>query len=111
MTVQAPPPDFQRYWWPDLVDFVGRVNRAYAEVPFSATSWWRSEADNSRVGGARFSQHLIGTGVDLVASNPYSNHQLANALRRQGLVVVATYPRHVHAQLYQAGFLQSWLGA
>lgn len=109
--VQAPPPNFQRYWWPELWDFVNRVNGAFGECPFQVTSWWRSEGDNSRVGGDPYSQHLIGTGVDLVASSPYTNAHLDQALRRHGLITATNYPKHVHAQLYPAGFLRTWLGA
>jgi hypothetical protein len=106
---QSPPADFVRYWYPEIWEFVTRVNRASQECPFQVTSWWRSENDNDRVGGNRYSQHLIATGVDAVPIAPYTKAHLATAFRRQGLVTVDQYRFHVHAQLYPAGFLSSWL--
>jgi hypothetical protein len=109
MGYTAPPQNIVYFWYPEIRDFVGRVNRASFECPFWVTSWWRSEGDNDRVGGNKFSQHLIATGVDLVARAPYSNAHLNAALRRQGLITDTNYPKHVHAQLYPAGFLKNWL--
>ncbi len=109
MAFQRPPPDFIRYWYPDLLDFVNRVNWAYQECPFTVSSWWRSQDDNARVGGDPYSQHLIGTGMDAVPISPWRKDHLSAALRRAGLIAVDSYPRHVHAQLYPAGFLRAWL--
>lgn len=46
--------------------------------PFRVTSWYRPEPHNSRVGGARRSQHLSGRAVDLVVEG-YMGIDLAKA--------------------------------
>jgi len=40
--------------------------RNYFKIPFSPTSWYRSEELNSRVGGSKTSKHLLGEAVDIV---------------------------------------------
>jgi len=58
------------------------------------TSWWRSIAENARVGGNPRSQHLAGLAWDLAAPQP---DVLAAQLRHAGLVVVVERD-HVHVQ-------------
>ncbi len=111
MSVQAPPQLVIERHYRELVTFVDRVNRGALAfmrdgggqvVP---TSWWRSVFDNGRVGGHPESQHLLGLGVDL-AVEPEQIQQLADSLRRVGLVV-AVYRRHVHVQYDAAGFVRA----
>lgn len=109
MAYQAPPPDITRYWYPEIWDFVQRVRYAYRLVPFQVTSWWRDQAQNRLVGGNQYSQHLIATGIDAVPLPGYDKATLAQAFRQAGLIAVDTYPQHIHAQLYPAGFLERWL--
>jgi len=107
-----PPPRIIERLWQDLVLFVNRVNqgaltfiREGGTQQIHVTSWWRSPADNARVSGHPESQHLVGLAADL-AVEPQQIEQLANALRRVGLVVVV-YDRHVHVQHNVAGFIRS----
>ena len=105
MSVQYPPPWAWHYFAADLWKFIDRLRSTYYQVPFSATSWWRSYTGNLEAGGAEFSQHLIGTAADLWAEDLY---KLERELRRQGLIAVR-YSGHVHAQLWEAGKLERLL--
>ena len=61
------------------------------------SSFFRSVAENQRVGGLPDSQHLIATAIDLTGeTSPLLSH-----LRSRGLVVVER-GSHVHVQLWPA---------
>lgn len=81
-----------------LAEF-GRLNPGAVAV---VTSWWRSSAHNAAVGGAPWSQHRLGTAMDVAPLDTHFLECLAGALRRAGLISVP-YGQHVHAQLLQAG--------
>lgn len=110
MSYQSPPTEFVRYWYWEIWDFIPRVRAAYNWCPFYVSSWWRDEATNRAVGGDPFSQHLIGLAIDAIPVPPRTTEQLAAAFRASGLIAVV-YARHVHAQLYPAGFLERWLSS
>ena len=107
MPFQGPPPDILQSWYPDIVDFVGKVRAAYRFVPMGCTSWWRSVPWNRQVGGNQYSQHLIATAADLYPVQGYTMDEMVRALSRQGLGTVR-YPTFTHAQLHRAGFLAGW---
>jgi len=65
------------------------------------TSWFRSEADNLRVGGAPFSQHLLAWAVDW--DLPRDQHRDLVLLAMQLGMVAVDEGDHVHVQMYPAG--------
>ncbi len=103
----SPPPDIYFGWRPEIDQFIQRIRWAYSYCPMVATSWWRSYPQNVGAGGAEYSQHLIATAADVYPTRGYSLDDLERALRASGLITVR-YPRHVHAQLFRAGFLRRW---
>lgn len=107
MAVQAPPIEIIRPWFPVLLPFVQAVRVLLGEYPgLVPSSWWRSNADNRRVGGNSQSQHLLGLGADLDWSRLNSAQRIqATARARQLRLVPVTYNRHVHVQFFRAGVL------
>jgi Peptidase M15 len=65
----------------NMVKLATQLEKARDKIgkPFRITSWYRPEPWNSKVGGARQSQHLTGSGVDIVVAG-YSGRQLGQAL-------------------------------
>jgi len=104
MSVQAPPaqlvnayPDFYRWLLP-------RLNLISTLFPNAQpTSWWRSNARNLDVGGARNSQHLLAWAVDFAGPRDESRKLVAVA-ERLGLVAVDEGD-HVHVQMFRAGVI------
>lgn len=105
MTVTPPP---RRIWYPIEQRFPGFWRRfinaangaiATSGVPQTVTSWWRSEGDNSRVGGHPESQHILGMAFDIGGPN---RDAAVNPMRQAGFVVV-TEPTHIHVQALNAG--------
>lgn len=79
-----------------------QVLRDYLEVPVSVTgSGYRTPSHNKKVGGAKFSQHLTGSGADINAEG-YEPKQLAEVIEllilkgkmKQGGLGI--YPNFVH---------------
>jgi uncharacterized protein YcbK (DUF882 family) len=87
---------------PHIRDFIARARAANASL--AVTSWYRSRAHNDAVGGARFSQHLLGLALDTVPVAGAQRAQLAAAFRRQGLTAVDEGD-HLHVQRFPAGAL------
>lgn len=85
--------------WAPLLLYID-VAEALTRFPHHRiTSWFRTRADNLRVGGHPDSQHLLGFAVDIAPKIP------ASQLRRwltQGLVILEEGD-HTHVQLYPAG--------
>jgi len=86
--------------------------RAWVQVVSSAlvpgvsiSSWYRSPADNARVGGEPRSQHLLGIAIDLPLTNP--NRQVAGRLQRSGFQIISESD-HWHAQLPPAWAARFW---
>jgi len=88
-----------------LREFVPRFNWAVEGSVGECTSWWRSTADNARVGGHPFSQHLIGWAADV--TGPHQD-AIAKRARLAGMVAVKESD-HTHIQLLPAGILQTML--
>lgn len=63
----------------NIIALAKQLERARKQIgkPFRITSWYRPEPWNSRVGGARRSQHLSGKAVDIVVAG-FSGRQLGN---------------------------------
>ena len=71
------------------------------EVPdLQVNSWWRSPTQNAQVGGARYSQHLLGLAFDLDSSDL---DLLETAARAYWPGVVVREPGYLHLQLARAG--------
>ena len=87
--------------------FTQRVDQALAGLNVTATSWWRGAATNADVGGAQFSQHLLGLALDLDGPDRLVAR---DRLSRLGLpVIFHAVPGgapHVHVQALPAGLLQ-----
>jgi Peptidase M15 len=100
VAAQRPPPELEAAWGPLYREFLERVSAGAAGIPVSAvTSWWRSRSRNSSVGGAIYSQHLLGFALDLVTPRPTA---LVKSLNAVGLVAIDEGD-HVHVQAYRAG--------
>jgi len=72
------------------------------------TSWFRSPAENRRVGGDPDSQHLVGLALDIVPGKPSIQLAVAEASSRfaeAGFLVVPT-STHLHVQTFPAGLLR-----
>ncbi|MCD8486990.1 MAG: D-Ala-D-Ala carboxypeptidase family metallohydrolase [Desertifilum sp.] len=91
-----------------------RIARAAQEArnrigrPFIITSWYRPPAINAAVGGAIYSRHLEGDGIDFYV-NGLSGLQLYNLLDpwwQGGLGRYASFPDIVH--LDARGFVSRW---
>lgn len=105
MALEAPPPQIfglvpQWYWQ----QWIQALNFALRGIDAQPTSWWRSLADNVRVGGASNSQHLVGLAVDFVF--PRNQRTLAKQRLRQVGFVVIDEGDHVHVQTFEAGGLE-----
>lgn len=81
--------------------FFHRLQRALGGTRVRITNYYRSPEHNARVGGARGSQHQIGTAIDLVFPDWRSRRSAIDALRRQGLIAVDEGD-HVHVQAWPA---------
>lgn len=106
--------------------FIAELFKAVAHDPnafhgLRINSWWRSREVNDQVGGEDYSQHLIGTALDLTASEP---GQLHMALTRTpgihlGFVglfgteaaIAGAGEEYVHVQLAGAGVLEQYIHA
>jgi len=109
VAVEAPPREIiltWERWFPGFWRGFSNALRRGVQIggPLQATSWFRSVADNAGVGGDRFSQHLGGVALDLVADNP---RRSAEALRGAGLLVVEEFD-HLHVQTFPAGVMQEF---
>lgn len=99
--LQAPPYTLLRRYWVVYAWMFEKLRTLDALFPGSAvTSWWRNQAENTRVGGAEFSQHRLAFAWDIV---PPADElaQFADVAASLGWVVVR-YPTHVHLQVFPA---------
>ena len=94
--------EFYRWLLPRL-NFIG--DQFPAAVP---TSWWRSNSRNLEVGGAPYSQHLLGWAVDWQLPTSAQNREMVALANRIGLVGIDEGD-HVHVQMYPAGVIPKTL--
>jgi len=98
---------------PYIRDFARRINWAWEQAGSpagTATSWWRSPADNDRVGGAPFSQHLVACAIDVVLQDLADLGGFEDALRRAQIVPVWE-GSHLHIQYWPAGTLERYFSS
>jgi len=70
------------------------------------TSWFRDPVDNARVGGDRYSQHLLGWAFDVIGDEHEREH-LRDRATAAGLTVVDYGPgQHTHVQFLPTGVLE-----
>ncbi len=100
MPVLPPPPAIIRALRPQLTDFIERLILAEPD-PVGVTSWWRGQDLNREEGGAPFSQHLVGLGLDMVGDTA----GFRSRMRSKGLIVVVESD-HTHVQYWPAGTLE-----
>jgi hypothetical protein len=102
--IQSPPQEWLAPLSPLYSYLLGRLSQIGAGDPsMIATSWYRSDSENRRVGGHPESQHLFGFALDVVSENP---EYVVTSSRSLGLVAVDEID-HVHIQIFPAGFLRS----
>jgi len=120
IVIQATPPprEFVQFWETVLPGFwqvwIGAAERALREIDDDAggdtvvTSWFRTPAENRRVGGDPDSQHLVGLALDIVPGKPAILLAVAEAsdkFEQVGFLVLPTRT-HLHIQTFQAGALR-----
>lgn len=107
MSQIPPPPRIRAIWGQWIRELEDGANRAFLEVPFRPTSWYRDEARNKLAGGAEFSQHRVGTAFDAKPAPGFTNACLVEALRRTNRFhTVLDRGSHVHAQVLPAGLVR-----
>ena len=100
----APPVYVVQYLGTYIRAFVQAIDAALDPLGYdrgaTLTSWYRSPADNQRVGGEPRSQHLLGLAADIVFPTIVKASAM-RSLRAQGLTVLDEGD-HVHVQAYPA---------
>lgn len=84
------------------VQFLCRLVSLYELQPFSVSSWLRTPAHNTAVGGHPQSLHLAGLAVDLVPDNNGTIDTLAAHAHACGLHY-ETADDHLHVQFFPKG--------
>jgi len=95
-----------------VVNGIIKIARVMEEVrdrlggrPLTINSWYRDRATNQRVGGARYSQHILGSAVDFrhPTIHPYKVYSLLNEWygARGGLASASPFT-HIDARGYEA---------
>lgn len=101
---------FPGFWarWLGAADSAIREIAADAGGDTTITSWYRSLAENRRVGGQPDSQHLVGLALDVVPGKPSFKLAISEASSRFMEAGFVTVPaeRHLHVQTFPAGLLR-----
>lgn len=104
MSLESPPIELvvrydSVYRW-----LIPRLNFLFDKFPNAVpTSWWRSELKNMEVGGAAYSQHLLGWAVDWAL--PAREHRAMVQLTEHLEMVGIDEGDHVHIQIFPAGVI------
>jgi hypothetical protein len=109
--LRAPPPDIIRRYRGGMLELLIALRRAFDDGELddnraTFTSWWRSDADNARVGGAPTSQHRLGLALDITypgLTPAQLGARLASPFATD--VVIVVEDDHVHAQRYRSSSL------
>ena len=114
-----PPVHIVRFWEQAIPGFwlkwISAADHALRQIDDDAggdtiiTSWFRSPAENARVGGNPDSQHLVGLALDVVPGKPSFKLAISEASNRFMEAGFVTVPaeRHLHIQTFPAGVLRS----
>lgn len=98
--IDIPPYPLLRRYFSQYVGMIERLLTLEQLFPgVVLTSWYRSIADNERVGGAPLSQHRLGFAFD-VAVPPHDIDRFAAIASGLGFVAVP-YAEHVHLQVFE----------
>jgi len=81
----------------NAIDFATAVLNLSVFVPFSVTSWGRSEAHNASVGGLPLSNHRVWLAVDIVLDHASDRDRLVAMAARLRLRALDEGD-HVHLQ-------------
>jgi len=106
-----PPPEVRREMNRILgEDIYLRAQRAWerarqADPDVILESWFRTPARQRELGGATYSQHPLGTAVDLVQRDAAKRAAIVEALRREGFWVQER-GRRVHVQAIHPEWFQ-----
>lgn len=104
MSLESPPIGLVSRYEPVYLWLLPRLNFMFDRFPNAVpTSWWRSELKNMEVGGATYSQHLLGWALDW-ALPPGQNHDMVHLAEQLGMVGVDEGD-HVHVQIFPAGVI------
>ncbi len=87
-----------------------QVLRDYLNTPLKINSGYRSPAHNKAVGGAKFSQHLLGKAAD-ISSNKYTPDQIYAAvklLQKEGKIRIGGIGRYNSFLHLDTGNTREW---
>lgn len=87
-----------------------QVLRDYLNTPLKINSGYRSPAHNKAVGGAKFSQHLLGKAAD-ISSNKYTPDQIYAAvklLQKEGKIRIGGIGRYNSFLHVDIGNTREW---
>jgi len=95
---------------PALIQVIANVARDFGE-PLMITSGYRSPSYNSKVGGAKKSQHMLGKAVDFAISgrgmSTADKQQLIELCSRHGAIGIGAYNTSMHADI-RSGNRAAW---
>lgn len=104
MSLESPPHQLIGRYWGFYNWLLPRFNILMEEFPNAqATSWYRSAADNVRVGGSPYSQHRLAWAADFAV--PQGEHRDFVNLARELRLVAVDEVDHIHVQMYPAGVI------
>ena len=83
----------------ELVDRLD-IARGYSEIPYVLNSGYRTESENTEVGGVENSAHMNKKAVDIRARNSNEHFLITMGLIRAGFTRISKkYPNHIHVDI------------
>jgi len=73
--------------------------RELAGIPFHISSGYRTEEENTKVGGVKNSSHVKGMAVDIKVANNQERGRIVKALLTAGIKRIGIYKAHIHADI------------